>query len=209
MLLIIIISAASYIFDEISRITGILLLGILAWYLFRNIHGSIKVIKTEQPENIKPVSQGKKIIAVNLIMFTVGLTLTLLGSTLLVTNGEKIAVALKVPEIVIGLTMTSLGTSLPELLTAITALRKKAYGISMGNILGANILNIILVLGLAATILPIPISLTVLRLHLPFVFLIVAATLSFSFMTKNYFRRRFGFMLFASYVVYILLTVKS
>ncbi|MFW6149695.1 MAG: sodium:calcium antiporter, partial [Atribacterota bacterium] len=98
------------------------------------------------------------------------------------------------------------GTSLPELMTAITSLRKKAYNISIGNILGANILNVILVIAVSSTILPIPINGNILHLHLPFVLLIVSVTLLFSFMCKNIFRRRCGFIMVFAYINYLLFT---
>ncbi len=208
-LLIILIYTIGLIFGEISRTTGVILLGILVWYLFRNVHKCLQNNNTNQPKNYKTTTPDKKIIVVNLSIFIIGLALTIWGACILVTNGEKIAVLMEIPDIVIGLTMTAFGTSLPELMTAITALRKKAHGISMGNVLGANILNIILVIGLSATILPIPISPNVLHLHLPFIFLIVSATVLFSFTTKNYFHRHFGFILFSAYIIYILLTISS
>ena len=72
----------------------------------------------------------------------------------LVDNGTKIAAALGVPDSVIGLTMVALGTSLPELITAITSLIKGHGSLSLGNVIGANLFNIILVSGAAITISP-------------------------------------------------------
>ena len=69
-------------------------------------------------------------------------------------NGTKIAAALGVPDSVIGLTMVALGTSLPELITAITSLVKGHGSLSLGNIIGANLFNIILVSGMAISISP-------------------------------------------------------
>lgn len=204
-LLLMLISLAGFVYGEISRLTGIFLLVILIWYLFRNIRKSLNS-KTKQSKDCKPINISKKIIISNLFMFVLGLTLTIWGSQLLVINGEKIALFLGVPDVIIGLTMTAFGTSLPELMTAITALRKKAYGISMGNILGANILNIILVIALSSTILPIPINKDILYFHLPFVLLIVSITIFFSFISKNYFRRRFGFIMVIAYINYLLFT---
>ncbi len=203
--LLMLISLVGFIYGEISRITGIFLLVILVWYLFRNIRESLNN-KTKQSEDFKPINISKKIIISNLFIFIFGLTLTIWGSRLLVINGEKIALFLGVPDVIIGLTMTAFGTSLPEFMTAITALRKKAYDISMGNILGANILNIILVIALSSTILPIPINTDILYFHLPFVLLIVSITIFFSFLSKNHFRRRFGFIMVIAYINYLLFT---
>ena len=87
-------------------------------------------------------------------MLVIGAAAIALGANLLVNNGTKIAEALGVPDSVIGLTMVALGTSLPELVTAITALIKGRSALSLGNIIGANLFNIVLVSGAAITIRP-------------------------------------------------------
>ena len=78
------------------------------------------------------------------------------GADLLVDNGTIIAQAMGVPESVIALTFVALGTSLPELVTAITSLAKGHGALSLGNIVGANLFNIVLVSGLAITLRPFP-----------------------------------------------------
>lgn len=207
MLLLLLIAFVSFTYGEISRFTGIILLGILVWYLYKNVQNSIYNNKTNQNVNNKEKNIDTKKILLKLFMFSFGLLLTLSGSRLLITNGEKIAIFLGVPDIIIGLTMTAFGTSLPELMTSITSLRKKAYDISIGNILGANILNVILVIGVSSTILPIPVYGSILYLHLPFVLLIVSITLLFSYMCKNNFRRRCGFIMVFAYINYLLFTL--
>ena len=87
-------------------------------------------------------------------MLVVGAAAIALGADLLVENGTLIASALGVPDSVIGLTMVALGTSLPELVTAVTALVKGRSALSVGNIIGANLFNIVLVSGAAITIQP-------------------------------------------------------
>ena len=76
------------------------------------------------------------------------------GANLLVDNGTLIAQALGVPESVIALTFVALGTSLPELVTAITSLIKGHGSLSLGNVIGANILNLVLVSGVASVLKP-------------------------------------------------------
>ncbi|MCQ2501818.1 MAG: sodium:calcium antiporter, partial [Lachnospiraceae bacterium] len=73
---------------------------------------------------------------------------------LLVNNGTKIAQAVGVPESVIALTFVALGTSLPELVTAITALSKGHSDLSLGNVIGANVFNLVLVSGVSVTLAP-------------------------------------------------------
>lgn len=89
-----------------------------------------------------------------LLLLVVGAAAIALGARFLVDNGTKIAAALGVPDSVIGLTMVALGTSLPELITAITSLVKGHGALSLGNVIGANLFNIILVSGMAITISP-------------------------------------------------------
>ena len=117
-----------------------------------------------------------------LLMLVVGAAAIAVGADLLVDNGTLIAAALGVPDSVIGLTMVALGTSLPELVTAVTALVKKRSALSLGNIIGANLFNIVLVSGMAITIRPfaIPAEKTLagqnasLLVDLPVMFLVMA-----------------------------------
>ena len=90
----------------------------------------------------------------NLLFLIVGAATIAIGATLLVDNGIIIAETLGVPQTVISLTFVALGTSLPELVTAITSLVKGHSSLSLGNIIGANIFNLVLVSGTAITINP-------------------------------------------------------
>ena len=90
----------------------------------------------------------------DLLLLVIGAAAIALGARFLVDNGTLIAAALGVPDSVIGLTMVALGTSLPELITAITSLAKGHGALSLGNVIGANLFNIILVSGMAITISP-------------------------------------------------------
>lgn len=93
-------------------------------------------------------------LGIELVLLVAGAAAIAVGANLLVNNGTKIASALGVPDSVIGLTMIALGTSLPELVTAITALAKGHSALSLGNIIGANLFNLVLVCGTAITISP-------------------------------------------------------
>ena len=89
-----------------------------------------------------------------LILLVVGAALIAAGANLLVDNGTLIAQALGVPESVIALTFVALGTSLPELVTAISSLIKGHSDLSLGNIVGANVFNLVLVSGVSVTLAP-------------------------------------------------------
>ncbi|MBQ6545241.1 MAG: calcium/sodium antiporter [Lachnospiraceae bacterium] len=102
----------------------------------------------------KDSSEKERALWQELVMLAVGAAAIALGAHFLVDNGTLIAAALGVPDSVIGLTMVALGTSLPELITAITSLAKGHGALSLGNVIGANLFNIILVSGMAITISP-------------------------------------------------------
>ena len=148
--------------------------------------------------------------AMELLLLVIGAAAIALGARFLVDNGTKIAAALGVPDSVIGLTMVALGTSLPELITAITSLVKGHGSLSLGNIIGANLFNIILVSGMAISISPfaIPSEKTLmggvnssLVVDLP-VMLAVMSILCLPALTKGRLRRWQGILLLCIYTAF-------
>lgn len=93
-------------------------------------------------------------LTVNLIMLAVGAAVIALGANLLVENGTAIAYRIGVPQTVISLTFVALGTSLPELITTITSLRKGHALLGIGNVIGANVFNLVLVSGVSVLLAP-------------------------------------------------------
>ncbi|MCD5390912.1 calcium/sodium antiporter [candidate division NPL-UPA2 bacterium] len=120
----------------------------------------------------------------------------------LIPSGVKIAHFFGVPEIVIGLSMVALGTSLPELVTAVAASVKKMGGLAVGNVIGANILNILWVLGFSSLINPLNIDTQTKTITMPIVFLITFLIFLFS-RTKFKITRSEGLVLFLIYAGYI------
>ena len=108
----------------------------------------------EEEDAAEETAEKEKPFWLYVVMLVIGAAAIAVGARLLVDNGTVIAAALDVPDSVIGLTMVALGTSLPELITAITSLAKGHGSLSLGNIIGANLFNIILVSGAAITISP-------------------------------------------------------
>ena len=100
----------------------------------------------EAAEEHLPVKKDKKTIIINVLKFLGGAAGIVGGAELLVSNGQKLATAAGVPEGIIAVTLVAIGTSLPELVTTITAIIKKKSSISVGNIIGANILDMTLIL---------------------------------------------------------------
>ena len=98
------------------------------------------------------VDKSRKAVIRNLVMFVVGTAALVIGSRLLIDNGTTLALLLGVSERVIAVTMVAIGTSLPELVTAVTAIIKKQPTMTVGNILGANIIDVSIILPLCAFI---------------------------------------------------------
>lgn len=90
-----------------------------------------------------------------IILIIVGFALLIVGADFLVDGASGIAKKFHIPEIIIGLTIVSIGTSMPELVTSVTAAIKGNSDIAIGNIIGSNIFNILLILGVSSVIKPI------------------------------------------------------
>ena len=102
----------------------------------------------------KPSLGDKLLIVKSIVFLVIGAAVIALGANLLVDNGTLLAREIGVPESVIGLTFVAIGTSLPELVTAITSLIKKHGSLSLGNIIGANLFNLVFVSGVSIVISP-------------------------------------------------------
>lgn len=141
----------AYLRGSFERWHGIVFLSFFLFYMIVNV-----VQMKKNPEPLSEVSESVSYSPVwkDLLFLLVGAVMIAFGADLLVDNGTLIAAALGVPDSVIGLTMVALGTSLPELITAITSLVKGHSSLSLGNIIGANLFNIVLVSGAAITIRP-------------------------------------------------------
>ena len=145
---------------SINRIDGVLLLGLLAIYMYSNIKSVSNQNKSNTKSDLNYCSNERSSKYENLkiaLLFILGLIMMVVGSRLLVDNGVKIADFIGIPQGIVSLTVIALGTSLPELVSSLTAIRKKHHGISVGNVLGANILNISSVIGFSSLINDLPI----------------------------------------------------
>ncbi len=150
---------------------------------------------------------GKEIVK-NLFLFALGTGGIVGGAQLLVDNGTKLASIMGVPESIIGVTIIAIGTSLPELVTTITAIAKKKSDLSIGNIIGANIIDITLILPLCAMISggSLPVNRQSLILDFPFCLAAAAFALIPSLITGK-FKRYQGIILLVGYCAYIALLI--
>ncbi|NLY70677.1 MAG: sodium:calcium antiporter [Clostridiales bacterium] len=203
---IIFVWVVGFIQGELNRIIGIILLVFLIIYLIQNIASS----QTSNCNQTKGrYDTSLRTVIKKTILFIIGITLVIWGSNLLVDNGIKIAMILKVPSIMIAVTFTAFGTSLPEFFTTITSIRKGVSNIGFGNIIGANTLNIFQVTALSAVFKPLPFSHDpiILLFQIPMTLLIVI----FAIMAGNKYRRsiprRYGLLLLFSYTIFVVVNV--
>lgn len=142
----------AYTSGYFSRVTGLLLLAIFLFYMTYTVLQMKQAPQTEELQEV--TAQSKTPITKDLLLLVAGAVLIAIGADLLVDNGTLIAQALGVPESVIALTFVALGTSLPELVTAITSLVKGHGALSLGNVIGANLFNLVLVSGISVALAP-------------------------------------------------------
>ncbi len=150
----IIYAATAYVFGFFYRWVGIALLVVFAIYMTVLIIKTKKEIASGTVNPPEETTEKERSILMNVFLLILGAALIAVGADLLVDNGTIIARTLGVPETVIALTFVALGTSLPELVTAITSLAKGHGALSLGNIIGANLFNLVLVSGIAITLNP-------------------------------------------------------
>ena len=140
--------------SAIGRVEGIVLLVLFVSYI------GYVVYKTIKNRTISEESEGTNISWLKSIIFLIiGIALIVVGGDLVVDSASKIASDLGMSEMLIGLTIVACGTSLPELVTSIVAAKKGECDMAIGNVVGSNMFNLLFILGMAATINPVEVSL--------------------------------------------------
>lgn len=187
---------------NITQKDGIILLVMLGIYMYTNYKSvaddNKKSNKSMRKKENTTLTEGLKIC----IFFVIGLVMMVVGSKLLVDNGVKIAQFCKIPQGIISLTVIAFGTSLPELVSSIAAIKKKHHAISVGNILGANILNIVSVIGISAIPNNIPILSQTMKIDFPFMILLLL-TLILPTIKKDKLYRWQGLLMLMIYFTYM------
>lgn len=195
---------AAYVLGRFTRPMGFLMLAMFVAYMVVNV-----LQMKNAPAEPAPSEEEEMSLVKTLVLLVIGAVLIAFGANLLVDNGTLIAQALGVPESVIALTFVALGTSLPELVTAVTSLIKGHSDLSLGNVVGANVFNLVLVSGVSVTLAPfsIPQSATLfgmnssLVLELP-VMLLVMLILTLPALLKGRLSRPQGIVLLAIYAAF-------
>ncbi|WP_296789375.1 calcium/sodium antiporter [uncultured Methanobrevibacter sp.] len=180
---------------NITSIEGIILLAILIAYVLYLIRSSKK------SKDANKVEKAKLSLPVSIIFIVVGLAGIILGGDLVVKSASSIAMALGMSETLVGLTIVAIGTSLPELVTSLTALKKGENQIVIGNVIGSNIFNILFVLGASSAISEIPLDSSML---IDVVFMIAVTILCFIFgKTQEKYDKKEGIILIALFIGYM------
>ena len=184
--------------NTLSRAEGIVLVAIFFVY---TIYLFISHRKDHFIPEIPHKHEIKKNIFVILIFFIISITLIIIASKFIVSSATSIALHFHIKEAVIALTLVALGTSIPEVATCITAARKKQGDIAVGNILGANIMNICWVAGASAIANNLSLSSKDIAFMFPAMFI---ATITMAVLLCNKFQltRKKGAILFALYIIY-------
>ena len=194
---------------EIPRWVGVGFLAMLAGYLYLSVRWSRQhpeMIPDEAAVEMRRNHRTSRAV-MNLLVLIFGLAMVVGGSEFLIGSMKVICERRGVPDAVIAVTFVALGTSLPELATAITAIVKGHPELLVGNVIGADILNVLFVIGASATAVPLKIDPLFFYFLLPTMMLVLLLLRLYIFMPGNRFRRWQGAGLLAVYAVFVTLAV--
>lgn len=183
---------------------AIVLLAIFLLYIAENIR-SAKNSAASEADSERPATD-KASVALNILRVVLGAVCIVAGSQLLVDNGSSIAASWGVSEALIGVTIVAIGTSLPELVTAVTSLVKKQSAMSIGNVIGANIIDTTLILAVCSFVYggKLPVSAQNIYLDFPVAILVTLIAVIPTIKEKK-FRRWQGIAMLAIYIAYLLI----
>lgn len=223
--------ATGFFFGEINRLMGLGLIFLLLLYIINNVISAKKLMDLDIHYDIvdeqdvfdhmdlnSPMPEGIafddnendydisfQVISQKILYFILGTALVVFGSNLLVDNGIHIAEILHIPTFMIAILFTSVGTSLPELITVITSVRKGVSNLGIGNIIGANILNILQAIGISALLFPLPIAneKSILLFQLPVLIVMIFSIICFALFSKGRLSKWSGIWLLVLYFIFL------
>jgi cation:H+ antiporter len=180
---------------DITNIEGIILLAIMVAYI------AYLVYSTKKSGGATEVEKPKYSLPYSIIFILVGLAGIVIGGDLVVDSASAIAIAFGMSETLVGLTIVAIGTSLPELVTSLTALKKGENQMVIGNVIGSNIFNILFVLGASSAISAIPLSSSML---IDVILMIFVTVLCFIFgKTQEKYDKKEGAILVILFIAYM------
>ena len=175
--------------DRYDAAIFLIIYALFIFYLYRTHKENVE-IEVEKGSYVKDI-----------VLVILGAAGVMLGAHFLVESGVGIAELLGISDLVIGLTMVALGTSLPELASSVAAALKKKHGIAVGNVVGSNIINILLVLGVAGLINPIRAG-DVMHFTMPFLLLVSVIAAIFA---SRKIGKKEGMFLLALYALFVII----
>ena len=193
--------------DVLSTWAAIVLITIFTIHMIVNVRLA-KKHSAASKEKEQEVQKDKKTVIINIVKFVGGAAGIVVGSRFLVDGGSDLAALLGVPERIVAVTVVAIGTSIPELVTTITAIKKKEYGLSVGNIVGANIIDLSLILPLCSLVSGqnLPVSEQGAHIDMPVCFGVTVLAIV-PLLIRRKASRVQGIILLAAYVTYLIFTV--
>lgn len=181
---------------------GVVMFAIFALFIWENIRAAKR--QNEYSTDEKPEKPTRQTVLKNIVLFVLGAAGVVVGSNLLVDNGTLLAQRLGIPENVIALTAVAIGTSLPELVTAITSIVKKEASLSVGNVIGANIIDTALILPVCSLISggTLQVAASTVRVDMPVCLAVTMIALIPALISQR-FRRWQGILLIGIYIAYL------
>lgn len=191
---------------QLSVLESVLILVIFVGFLVESLIAARQKQGSELPTQEERPKIDKKTVLLNIGKFVLGAAGIVLGAQLLIDNGSALARMLGVPDAVIAATMIAIGTSLPELVTTLTAIKKKQASLSVGNIIGANIMDLTLIMPLCAVIQgkPMTVERQGMLLDIPACLIICAAAL-IPALVQGKFKRWIGYLIGGLYIAYLII----
>ena len=195
---------------QLSVLESAVILVFFAIFLAENLIAGRREQENEASESDARAKIDAKTMAINIAKFVFGAAAIVLGAQLLIDNGSALARMLNVPDSIIAATMIAIGTSLPELVTTITAIRKKQSSLSVGNIIGANIMDLTLIMPLCALIQgkSMIVERQGMLLDIPACLVISAAALIPALISGK-FKHWIGYLIGGLYIVYLIIMFTS
>lgn len=193
---------------NINRIEGLILLAVFAYFLIDTVKSAKKSSQETANEAATTMDvevTGQSSMPKTILLSIIGVVGIVLGGDMVVDSATDIATSFGMSANLVGLTIVAIGTSLPEFVTSVVAIKKGETEIAIGNVIGSNIFNILLVLGLATTISPITISAFAL---IDIIFMVAITVLLYLFMKKdNSLVKSQGIIFLIVYVAYMAYTI--
>ena len=188
----------------IVRPMGLILVVCLAVYLYQSYYWARNAQAEEATSsNQQPPDKPGRSMAVSLLWLVSGLVLLIFASHVLIPSVSLSATRLHISEAVIAATIVALGTSLPEFMTAMTAIRKGHPDLALGNLIGADVLNILFVIGVSACAVPLAVDPVFYKIQGPVMIGLLAMFRVFVWCTNDYFKRWQGALLVVGYVLFV------